>query len=395
MTALWTNGLRSGLTTTGIVIGVATVTAVVSFVQGLNNTVTGALETYGAGNVYLQKHPVVRTGADRRELADRSDFTLRDVEMLEDLESVGCITPMAEWWGALKTPDGLSAAVSLTGTDQRWPRVSHRTMETGRFFTRFEVSAGRAVCVIGADVAERLFGNRDPVGRTVQLDGRKLTVLGVVEGMGEVLGSSQDRFVLVPYTIFGRWADLEERLTIGLQAAPGVSMEQFVSDVEAAVRRMRGLSIDRENDFEIITSESLVETYNSITAGLYAGMVAIASVALLVGSVGIANIMLVSVTERTREIGVRKALGATRAELIMQFLSESVMLALVGGVLGILLGYALAAAVSGLTPIPSSVEPWSVIVAFMISAGVGIGAGLYPAYRAARMSTVDALCYRW
>ena len=392
ISSLWANRMRSFLTTVGVVIGVTTVTGVVSLIQGLNAQVTTALGELGATTIYVQKTPAVMTGS-MQSFRTRPDFSQRDAAALEDLRSVSVAMVLAEWWVRAGTEDGQEIATSLLGSGSRWPQAMHRNVQAGRFFTEFEVSSGRNVCVLGADVAERIFGLLDPLERTVRVEGIRLTVVGVTERRGEVMGESQDAFIVVPISIFHKWADPDSRLDIVAVGAEGFTQEEVYRDVEARMRTRRGLDLDEDNDFELVTADQLLEIYSDLTGGIFAAMVVISGIALLVGSIGIANIMLVSVTERTREIGIRKALGARKSEILMQFLTESVILSLTGGVTGIAAGAGLAELISTITPLPAVLEPWSVAVAVAVSVAAGVAAGVFPAFRAARLDPVLALGY--
>lgn len=392
LSSLRANRLRSFLTMSGIVIGVMTVTGVVSLISGLNSQVTSALGELGANTIYISKIPAVMTGSTRH-YRNRPDFRISDADFLEDLPGVDMAMAVAEWWVRVDTGDGRRIASSLYGSGSRWPAVMHREIESGRFFTEFEVTSARNVCVLGADVATQIFGLRDPLGRKINLEGIRLTVVGIAAGRGEIMGESQDEFIVVPITVFHKWADLDSRLELVAVGTEGRDPEEVYRMVETRMRMLRGLRLEDENDFELVTADKLMETYSTLTGGIFAAMVVISGIALLVGSVGIANIMLVSVTERTREIGIRKAMGARNGEILMQFLTESVILSVLGGLLGIASGAGLAAAISSVTPLPAVLEPWSVITAVTVSLFVGVTAGVFPALRAARLDPVQALSY--
>jgi putative ABC transport system permease protein len=389
---LWANRMRSFLTTAGIVIGVTTVTGVASLVQGLDRQVLDALGGMGARTLYIQKMPAVAMGGGR-EFRRRADFSLDDVRELASIPGVAAAVPSAQWYTMIKAPDGVSLAVMLEGTSADWPVVSHRDMMHGRFMTSWEVQSRSRVCVIGASVSERLFGDADPTGMEIEAQGRRLVVTGVLESFGEILGENQDDIVLIPYTVFPDFASFPRNMSIAVEIAPGEDVDRMISTVESCMRRRRGLSLDDGNDFELVTADQLLDTYRDISGGIFVAMLAISAIALVVGSVGIANIMLVSVTERTREIGLRKALGATDGQILGQFLTESVLLSLVGGAIGIVFGSLLAMLVSAVTPVPAGLEAWSVVAGVLASALVGMAAGAFPAARAARLEPVRALGY--
>jgi putative ABC transport system permease protein len=390
--ALLANRMRSILTTTGVVIGIATMTGVVSLLQGFSSQVSDTLNSLGTSTIYVQKSESMTLGGPPdRSMRSRRDIELSYAEELGRLPGVSAVVPTSQTNAVLKTLDGSDITVSVIGTSPEWLFIGHRELSEGRFFTSWEVSDHRAVCVLGSEVAARLAGDGSAVGSEIAVQGNTLSVVGLLGSFGEMSGESQDDIVLVPYTIFQRWGNLDRNLSLVVETGDPAAMDSMMTAVESCMRRLRGLGIDDENDFALVTAEQLQEGFSSTTKWLFIGMIGLSGLALLVGSVGIANIMLVSVTQRTREIGLRKALGATRSQILVQFLTEAMILSVTGGLIGILAGAAIGVLASAVTEMPAGLEAWSVAVAVGVSALVGMVAGVVPAARAARLEPVKAL----
>jgi putative ABC transport system permease protein len=395
---LWVNPLRSMLTLLGVVIGVATVVTMMALIEGLRLKVTRDLSQLGANSFTVSKWPGgVNFGRiDWRRFQRRPQFRLADVQLVRDAcPSVKTASGQAGF-GAFKVASDraeTSPNVFTIGATAEWIDTSGIvSIAEGRFYSPSEVEAERSVVVLGTEVAAQLFAGQSAVGETVRIGGRTLRVIGVLSKRGKFLGLfNMDNMVVIPLTTaldnFGK----DHNVRINVMADGPEQVQRAQDEVTAVLRRRRDVPPGAPNNFEIDTNESVTRTFNNLSQIITAAGAGICLLSLIVGGIGILNIMLVSVTERTREIGIRKALGAKRARILGQFAIEAVTLSTVGGLIGLFLGFGISFLARWALGFPTVVPPWAVVLALVMSSGVGLVFGIYPAARAARLDPVEAM----
>ncbi|MEW5873728.1 MAG: ABC transporter permease [Candidatus Zixiibacteriota bacterium] len=400
MGAVRASKLRSFLTVLGVLIGVSSVIGMVSLITGLNNSMARQIESLGTNVIYVSKFkPGINIGPRSSEERNRKGITYDDaMAILDHCPLITGVSPENHYWAR---PNG--NVVKYEGNDARRPDlfgglptyqdVNNIEMAEGRFITDIDHHFRRMVCVIGSDVATALFPSLDPIGKDILVNGRVFTVVGVVAEKQAFLGESQNNFVMLPYGTFAKLHPWEEELWLACMTSSPELIPAAIDQVTELMRRRRGVPYDKPDDFAVFTQESLMEQYESITGAIYLAMIVISSIGLMVGGVGVMNIMLVSVTERTREIGIRKAIGARRQNIVWQFLIEAMTLSGLGGVLGILVGIGLAILINAVSPLPAAVSLVWIIIAFSVAVLVGLVFGIYPAYRAARVDPIVSLRY--
>ena len=402
--SLFANKLRSALTMLGIIIGVGAVIALMSVGRGAQAQITSTFEQMGTNVIYV----LSSTGAvgGMAGLASASPtLSMDDAEALADrVHSVVAVAPTSENYAEVTAGDE-SVVTIINGATPEYQQVSNYLVASGQFISARNVALRDMVVVLGSDVAENLFGADDPVGQKVKIKGKRFNVIGVLEAKGgQIMGVSMDDMVVTPITTFQtrlftqRTAAGEDVVqSIGVQVSTAEAIDGAMVEIEDVLRKRHRLAEDDENDFAIISQEQIVGMLEQVTGIFSIFLGAIAGISLLVGGIGIMNIMLVSVTERTREIGIRKAVGAKRRDILTQFLLEALTLSLVGGGIGIIIGWVLSYLVSriqiGGQLIPSVVSPDIVILAISVSVFIGLASGIYPAMRAARLNPIDALHY--
>jgi len=402
--SLFANKLRSALTMLGIIIGVGAVIALMSVGRGAQAQITSTFEQMGTNVIYV----LSSTGGvgGMAGLASASPtLSMDDAEALADrVHSVVAVAPTSENYAEVTAGDE-SVVTIINGATPEYQQVSNYLVASGQFISARNVALRDMVVVLGSDVAENLFGADDPVGQKVKIKGKRFNVIGVLEAKGgQIMGVSMDDMVVTPITTFQtrlftqRTAAGEDVVqSIGVQVSTAEAIDGAMVEIEDVLRKRHRLAKDDENDFAIISQEQIVGMLEQVTGIFSIFLGAIAGISLLVGGIGIMNIMLVSVTERTREIGIRKAVGAKRRDILTQFLLEALTLSLVGGGIGIIIGWVLSYLVSriqiGGQLIPSVVSPDIVILAISVSVFIGLASGIYPAMRAARLNPIDALHY--
>lgn len=399
--SLKTHKLRSFLTLLGIMIGVMTVISMVSIIQGLNRSFLSQLESVGSDLIIVEKYePGIQMGRRSEEERTRKDLTFEDAVAvgkecsLVKAVAVSLTTNIFESI-TIKYRDIKSEDAILLGMNDKFPQVlSVYTPEEGRFITASDVTHRTKVCVLGSELAETLFPHTQPLGKEIRIGPEKFTVVGVLKKRGSMFGQSRDNFAGIPITTLMKYFpyDLSNLQIIATPNKHGY-LPDTIEQIINVLRKRRKVPFGKANDFTVYTQDTMLNLYKQLTGAAYLVMIVISSIGLLVGGIGVMNIMLVSVKERTREIGIRKAIGARPSDILKQFLIEAVFLTGTGGILGIIIGFSIAFLVKAATPLPASVTPWSVFLGFFVSVSVGIFFGIFPAQKAARLEPIVSLRY--
>ncbi len=388
---------RAALTILGVAIGVMVVIAMASMITGINRGVTAQVETMGTKTFFVMRFFQgglnISDGSDERSPWRRNPYlTANEAEMLRRLPSIREVAWQENSSGPVSYRDLTLSSVAVTGNSTAWLQVSGAALEDGRTFSQVEHAANSAVAVINEKLADQLFPGLDPLDRRIKIFGHPFTVIGVYSQPADMFSGDPSPAVVIPHSTFEKYAEYGRGwMQFTVIPTDQATVAEAQDDVIAAMRGARGLKPAEENNFAVLTQDRLLETFENLTSGFFLVMLALSSVGLMVGGVGVIAIMMISVTERTREIGLRKALGATRGEIMFQFLVEAATLTLLGGMVGMALGALIAGAVNNFTPIPAAVPLWSVVVAVLASVITGIFFGMYPASKASLMDPVEAL----
>jgi len=395
--SLWTNKLRSFLTLLGVIIGVFTIIGMQSVITGFRQQMYKELSILGSNTFQVQKYPAVQTGGqDRQKYRNRKDLTWEQGKAIQEYAVHVAAVGVENWqWGEeLRYRDKRTKSpISVAGGTPEFAVSNGYFVQFGRFLTASDVLHNRNVVVIGMDVVEDLFPFRDPLGLDVKVRGRPFQVIGVLEERGSQFGESRDDRVIIPLSTWEGMYGRHRSVNITVRAASSDVYQQARDEVISILRTVRKVSPGEPNDFEIFSSETLKTMFDDMTRMVWFAAVGIASISLLVAGIGIMNIMLVTVTERTREIGIRKAIGARRGDILAQFLIESVILSLIGGVIGVAVGITLAQVLSNSTSLPSAIPTWAVVVALLFCSIIGLFFGMYPAAKASKMDPIESLRY--
>ena len=385
--------MRAFLTILGVVMGIMTVTGMSSIVAGLNASMARQIATLGSSTIFIRPFRPGEHPSDE-DLRKVKGVTLDEVALIASRPAVKSIAPLQVVFAeSVKYGTQRARDITLLGTTENYEEVHDSFVSRGRFISRLDVNRGTKVVVLGADIVDALFPYLDPIDKIISIDGRRFQVIGVLERKGKFLWQSMDNMVLIPVNTLERKNQRFNIMVADLKPISPAHIDQAIDQTREAMRRYRKLKYLQKDNFAIFGQDTLTEIYRQITGGIYMVMIAISSIGLLVGGVGVMNIMLVSVTERTREIGVRKALGATRRDILWQFLTEAMTLTGTGGLIGIVIGGGAASLINTFSPFPAVVQPTWVTIAFATAVGVGLTFGLWPAAKAAGLDPIEALRY--
>jgi putative ABC transport system permease protein len=391
--AIWANKLRSFMTLLGNIVAVTSIVTVVSLIQGVNSMVATAIVTdVGADSFTIQRMPPIRSEEDEERARNNPLVTLDEAEAIRRFSpDIEAVMAQAQRRGTISYRGQVLENVQIQGVTSDYLLFETFDAERGRMMTASEVERNQPVALLGWDVADQLFGEVTPIDKTIEIQGRNFRVLGVSARKGGVFGASMDAFAIIPLGAHQQVFGARQSLALMVKPRSPEVLPSAMDDATVALRVARRMSPREPDNFGIYTSDTLLGIYQQATTGIFAVLVGVVALSLLVGGIVIMNIMLMVVSERTREIGLRKAVGARRRDIMSQVLTESITLSTVGGLIGILLGFLAARAIAAVTPLPARLEPWSVALGISITAIVGLFFGAFPASRAARLDPIEAL----
>jgi putative ABC transport system permease protein len=392
--AIWANKLRSLLTVLGNIVAVTSIIAVVSLVQGLNASVQETIQARFAPDAFTvsSQPPRVATEEERLRAMSNPRLTLPEADAIRaSSPRIGLVMAESRSSAEVKYRGVTLDSVSIRGVTKEYNRIPTTAIERGRAITAAEFDAGVFVAILGYDTADDLFGTVDPIDKSILIAGRHFRVVGVAPALGQIMGRSQDEFAVVPLEALQRVFGARLGLSFTVRPVDPLQVEEAKDDARLALRIARRLRPREPDNFGFMSSDTFLNIYTQATSGIFAVLIGVVSLSLVVGGIVIMNIMLMVVSERTREIGLRKSLGARRRDIMWQILTESITLSTFGGMVGTALGFLVAWIISLLSPLPAIVETWSVALGIGMTAGVGLFFGLYPAMRAAALDPIEAL----
>jgi putative ABC transport system permease protein len=391
--AIWGSKLRSFMSVLGNIVAVTSIIAVVSLIQGLNATVTDAIvSNVGADSFVVDRYGMTRSEEDFEKVRSNPRITMRDAEAIRRYSPlVRSVMGESSSSGQISFRDHLLESVTVHGVSAEYVNFASYNAERGRLVSASEVERNRNVVLLGWGTADRLFGERNPLDQIIKIQGVHFRVIGVNEKKGSIFGQSQDEFVVMPLGAFQKIFGSRRSISLNVKPVDPSVVQEAMNDTTIALRIERRLKPKERDNFGLFSSDSILAIYHQATNGIFAVLVGVVALSLVVGGIVIMNIMLMVVTERTFEIGLRKALGAKRRDIMLQVLAESVTLSVAGGIVGTSLGFGVALVISKVSPLPAAVQPWSVALGIGITAVVGVVFGVYPAMRAARLDPIEAL----
>ncbi|PYR82266.1 MAG: ABC transporter permease [Acidobacteria bacterium] len=391
--AIWSNKLRSLMTVLGNIVAVTSIVAVVSLIQGMNAMVSNAIVSEASADAFtIQRFGIMRSDDDRERQQRNPLVTIAEADAIRRFSpAIGSVMAQAQQRASVFYHQQVLDTVEIQGVTSEYLNFATFNAERGRMMSAIEVDRNRPVALLGTDVAARLFGEVNPLDKIIQIRGTHFRVVGVSAKKGGIFGNSLDAFVVIPLGVHEKLFGARQSLALLIKPSTPTLLPVAMDDATAALRVKRHLKAREVDNFGIFTSDTLLDLYHQATNGIFAVLVGVVALSLVVGGIVIMNIMLMVVTERTREIGLRKALGARRRDIMWQVLTESVTLSTFGGLAGIFVGSLIGQAISSLTPLPARLEPWSVVLGIGITSIVGLVFGLYPASRAAALDPIEAL----
>jgi putative ABC transport system permease protein len=392
------NKLRSALTILGVAIGVVTLTFMVSIIQGLNRAFAEQIESLGSNTIFISKFDPSFGRQPSAEERQRRDLTVEDAAAMRELPGVAGVSPIFRKISEkLRYGEQQTDTPVLLGVTQYYEFTHSQYVERGRFINEIDLQERANVCVLAQDVVRALFKYEDPLDKEIKIGGTPFRVIGVMQTLGNFFGQSRDNSLFIPLTTYQKYyPEVQPPLTVYfviVRPSTRADVRPVMGDITDLLRRRRHVPRDAPNNFGVSSQDSLLDFYNQLTGATALVLTAISFVALMIGGIGVMNIMLVSVTERTKEIGIRKAVGATRGNILSQFLIEAVVLTGIGGLAGLLVGELISLAMNQFSPLPAYVPLWAIGVGIGISASVGIIFGMWPAWKAARLDPIEALRY--
>jgi putative ABC transport system permease protein len=393
------NKLRSGLTILGVTVGVLTVMLMVSIIQGLNKSFAEQIESLGSNTIFITKFNPSFGRPPKEEELHRKELTIEDADAIRnEASSIAGVSPIERKIAeTVRFQEKQTDTPIIFGVTPYYEFTHAQYIGYGRFFVEADLQQRSNVAVLGKDVVKTLFDGQDPIGKEIRIAGNVFRVIGVMDDLGSFFGQSRDNSVFIPLTTYQKYYPEinppETIFAIVVRPNTRAEVQSAMNEITDILRRRRQVPNNQPDNFGISSQDALLDIYNQLTGATYLVLTAISAVALMIGGIGVMNIMLVSVTERTKEIGIRKAVGATRISILSQFLIEAVILTGIGGLIGLALGEFLSFLVNTFSPLPAYIPVWAIFVGIGVSAGVGIVFGLYPAWKASSLNPIEALRY--